>query len=277
MIVGYAKGNFDILRQKDLQILDQQIQLSKEEGTEVFGLGIYDSDLCENLGLSTPFKSIEDRMKIMQQIRGIDFVFPVHSLDNEQIETQVKKAYEAYEENLKLAKKTNKAKKYKIGYAPGTYDLFHAGHLENLLIAASQCDKLVVGVKANELVMEHKKRVPIIDAEERMEILRHFKVVDDVYKYYTRNPNIANEYIKSKYGESAVVFVGSDLEADFSKVNGLKIVYTHRDPELMKTRSTTAYRKLYLEKSKERKYTGNVRQHAGYVKSREENTEELEH
>ena len=277
MIVGYAKGNFDILRQKDLQILDQQIQLSKEEGTEVFGLGIYDSNLCENLGLSTPLKSIEDRMKIMQQIRGIDFVFPVHSLDNEQIEAQVKKAYEAYEENLKLAKKTNKAKKYKIGYAPGTYDLFHAGHLENLLIAASQCDKLVVGVKANELVMEHKKRVPIIDAEERMEILRHFKVVDDVYKYYTRNPNIANEYIKSKYGESAVVFVGSDLEADFSKVNGLKIVYTHRDPELMKTRSTTAYRKLYLEKSKERKYTGNVRQHAGYVNSREENTEELEH
>ena len=276
MLIGYAKGSFDILRQKDLQSLDEQIQLSKEDGANVFGLGIYDSNLCENLGLSTPLKSLDDRMKIMKQIRGIDFVFPVYSLDDELIEAQVESAYRAYEKEIEEKTKENEEKKYEIGYAPGTYDLFHAGHLENLLIAASQCKKLVVGVKANELVMEHKKRVPIIDAEERMEILRHFKFVDDVYKYYTRNPNLANEYIKNKYGQDAVVFVGSDLEADFSKVKGLKVVYTHRDPELMKTRSTTAYRKIYLGKHEKERYTGNLKKQTGYLDRKEEKTEELE-
>ena len=59
-------------------------------------------------------------------------------------------------------------------YAPGTYDLFHAGHLENLLEASQKSKRLIVGVKADELVYEHKGRKPMMTAEERMEILRHF-------------------------------------------------------------------------------------------------------
>jgi len=148
-------------------------------------------------------------------------------------------------------------KKYKVGYAPGTYDLFHLGHLENILEAAKQSEFLIVGVKDDELVMSHKNKYPIISAEERMEILRHFKVVNDVYRYYVRDLHMANAWIESKYGSGAdAIFLGSDLEKDFAHIKDINIVFTERPPELMKTRSSTALRTLYLSHEKGREYTG---------------------
>lgn len=260
-MIGYICGVYDILRAKDLQKLDQQIQLSKKDGVECFAIGIYDNNLCENLGLGIPLKSLEDRMKIIEQIRGVDFVFPVSSLEKGILKNNIKDKYNLYkcQQKNQATKAIKKDKKYEIGYAPGTYDLFHAGHLENILIAAKQCKKLIIGVKSDELVQSHKNRKPIIPAEERMEILRHFKFTYGVYPYYVRDLNIANDWIKSKYGKpTEAIFLGSDLQKDFSDIEGLNIIYTHRDPELMKKRSTTAYRKLYLG-NKKQKYSGNIK------------------
>lgn len=134
-MITYTYGSYDILRAKDLEELDKQIQVSRQEGSSSFGLGIFDENLCQVLGLNTPIKSLEDRMKIMQQIRGIDFVFPVQTLDKKILEDQAKKAYMSYLEVLKK-RKSKVSKEFSLGYAPGTYDLFHAGHLENLMIAA---------------------------------------------------------------------------------------------------------------------------------------------
>lgn len=120
---------------------------------------------------------------------------------------------------------------------------FMHGHLENLLIASENSEKLIVGVKSDELVQAHKKKTPVLSAEERMEILRHFKFVDDAYIYYTRDLHIARDWIESKYGKLDAVFFGSDLKADFKGCNDINIVYTDRPPELLSTRSTTAYRK----------------------------------
>ena len=144
----------------------------------------------------------------------------------------------------------------------GTYDLFHAGHLENLLIASSQSKKLIVGVKADKLVQEHKHKNPMISQKERVEILRHFKFVDDAYVYFTRDLNIANDYIKSKYGKDVdAVFLGSDLKNDFKDIKNINIVYTERDEKLMEERSSTGYAKKYkklsLSNQTDKKYTGN--------------------
>lgn len=282
-MLGYSCGVFDVLRAEDLQSLDMQIQLGKEEGMDCFGLGIYEKSLCENLGLDTPLKDIEDRMKIMQQIIGVDFVFKVPSLDENIIEQKAKEAYKEYQK-LKKEQKAEDVnnKKYEIGYAPGTYDLFHAGHLENLTIASRECKKLIVGVKSDELVQQHKNRTPVISAEERMEILRHFKFVYNVYKYHTRDLHIANDWIKARYGKAAdAIFLGSDLKKDFSDSADLNIVYTPRDPKLMETRSTTAYRKLHLSRNKQENYTGNIEKQLEKHKEAQmqegKHEEELEH
>ena len=199
-------------------------------------------EICQKLGLNTPLKSLEDRMEIMSWIRGVDFVFPVTSLSKEiQIPT-IQEYYDKFIEKKKAETKTEN-KQYNISYAPGTYDLFHAGHLENLLIAAKNSKKLIVGVKSDELVQKQKHKTPFINESERMEILRHFKFVDDVYLFYTRNLYSVRDWIENKYGNLNAVFVGSDLEKDYKDIEGINMVFTSRPPENMAVRSTTALSK----------------------------------
>lgn len=273
-MIACFRGAYDVLRAKDLEELDKEIQLAKDKGAECVGLAIYDDNLCEALGLGKPLKNVEERMKIMEQIIGIDFVFKISTLQKDIVEESAKKAYRMYDYYKKLenGKSKVKNKKFKLGYAPGTYDLFHAGHLENLLLAAKDCEKLIVGVKSDELVREHKNRDPVISADERMEILRHFKFVDGVYKYYVRDPHVALDYIKDRYKEKVeAIYLGSDLKKDFSYVEDVNIVYTPRDDKKMKERSTTKYRLLYLSNEKNKKYKGDVKQNIKKNKEVDEN------
>lgn len=259
MEIAYRMGAYDILRADDLQILDKEIQISKGNNPEcVFALGLYDDNLCQVLGMSKPIKSIEDRLKIMEQVRGVDFTFSVPSTDPKIWEARIREAYAEYLKKKEEAKRKEVvAKKYKVAYAPGTYDLFHLGHLENILEAASQTEFLIVGVKDDELVKSQKNKEPIISADERMEILRYLKPVNDVYRYYIRDPHVANEWIKSKYGTYVdAVFVGSDLKKDFESIDDINIVFTERPPELMKVRSSSALRTLYLGNVEEKRYIG---------------------
>ncbi len=76
-------------------------------------------------------------------------------------------------------------KKYKIGYTQGVYDMFHIGHLNLLNHAKEYCEYLVVGVNSDELVREYKKKEPVIHENERAEIVRNIKAVDEVMITHT--------------------------------------------------------------------------------------------
>jgi glycerol-3-phosphate cytidylyltransferase len=115
----------------------------------------------------------------------------------------------------------------RIGYAPGAFDLFHIGHLNLLRRARSQCDFLVAGVVADEVLITQKGVNPIIPLAERLEIVRSVRFVDAAY------PAMTNKKLEIWRGQLDVMFKGDDwrgtakgdrVERDFAAV-GVHVVY----------------------------------------------------
>src|SRR5699024_6462454 len=69
----------------------------------------------------------------------------------------------------------------RIGYAAGAFDLFHVGHLNLLRRGSQQCDVLIAGVVSDEMLREVKRIEPVIPTEERAEIVRNLRFVDQVH------------------------------------------------------------------------------------------------
>ncbi len=114
-----------------------------------------------------------------------------------------------------------------IGYAAGVFDLFHIGHLNLLKNAKGLCDKLIVGVTTDDLVLYKGKR-SFIPFEDRIEIVRNIKYVDAAIPQY----DMDKLTMCKKLGAS-VLFVGDDwfgtekwknYEKEFNEA-GIRIVY----------------------------------------------------
>ena len=73
-------------------------------------------------------------------------------------------------------------KKYKLGYVPGVFDLFHVGHLNLINRARERSEYLMAGVLSDELVMHFKGKRPYIPFEERFAVVAAIKGVDEVVK-----------------------------------------------------------------------------------------------
>ena len=115
-----------------------------------------------------------------------------------------------------------------IGYTTGVFDLFHIGHLNILRRAKEQCDYLIVGVSTDELVEQYKHKRPVISFEERCEIVKAIRYVDEVVPQFDRDKFAAWERLQFNR-----MFVGDDWKgsAIFTQLqerlrpHGVEIVY----------------------------------------------------
>lgn len=57
--------------------------------------------------------------------------------------------------------------------------MFHIGHLNLIKRAKERCDYLIVGVNSDALVEQYKHKVPVINEDDRAEIVRNLKPVDE--------------------------------------------------------------------------------------------------
>lgn len=114
-----------------------------------------------------------------------------------------------------------------IGYTAGVYDLFHIGHLNLLKNARGMCDKLIVGVTTDDLVL-YKGKHAMIPYEDRLEIVRSIKYVDAVVPQGDMDKLSMCKKLGASY-----LFVGDDwygtekwknYEIEFEAA-GVKIVY----------------------------------------------------
>lgn len=100
-------------------------------------------------------------------------------------------------------------KKYKKGYTQGVFDMFHIGHLNLINNAKNQCEQLVVGVNADDLVHKYKNKFPVVTEEERRIIVENMKAVDQavVAKTLDKVAQLKN------IGYDAI-FIGDDWKGD---------------------------------------------------------------
>lgn len=136
-------------------------------------------------------------------------------------------------------------KKYHVGYIAGVFDLYHVGHLNMFRRAKEQCDYLIVGVVTDEGVRKYKKTEPFVPFEERIELVRSCRYVDeaveiplnyggtrDAYRLYhfdcqfsgsdyVENPDwLAEKAYLEKHGAEMVFFPYTERTSS-TKIKGL--------------------------------------------------------
>ena len=158
----------------------------------------------------------------------------------EQLENLGMTDYSIYDANIGYERKTKERsvhscndaapKKYHVGYISGVFDLFHVGHLNMFKRAKEQCDYLIVGVVTDEGVRKNKKVEPFVPFEERIEMVRSCRYVDEAVEIPIRFHDTKEAY---KLYHFDCQFSGSDYmdspvwisNQEFLRQNGSDMVF----------------------------------------------------
>ena len=92
-----------------------------------------------------------------------------------------------------------------IVFTPGTWDMFHVGHLNLIKSAKALGDILIVGVKTDELVYQDKGHHPLMSFADRVAVLECCKYVDLVVPEY----KIDRDHLLEKV-DADILAVGDD-------------------------------------------------------------------
>ena len=100
-----------------------------------------------------------------------------------------------------------------IVYVDGVFDMIHSGHINFLKKSKEFGDILIVGVVTDEDAASYKRK-PIIPYENRVEILKELKIVDDVIEA----PLIITKRFIEENFIDIVVHGDDDEQVEFFKV-----------------------------------------------------------
>lgn len=177
-------------------------------GKEIHGVQIQSPAILEKMqpGECKVLVCIKDFLPVMEQLESLRV--DDYSIFNPGKSYVVPRA--PMVANAEVSLKQEK-KKYHIGYVAGVFDLFHIGHLNLLRRAKEQCDYLIVGVVSDRQVREGKKVEPFVPFEERLEMVRVCRYVDEAHEIPFEHPDTNMAW---KLYHFDVQFSGSDYEYD---------------------------------------------------------------
>ena len=115
----------------------------------------------------------------------------------------------------------------------GTFDVFHIGHLRILERARLFGNYLVVGISTDQMNFDKKQRYPVYTQNERREIIRSLRCVDEVF--FEESLQLKRSYIE-KFSADVLV-MGDDWSGKFDEFRDIcRVEYLPRTPSI----STTA-------------------------------------
>ncbi len=140
-----------------------------------------------------------------------------------------------------------------IVYTVGTFDLLHVGHLALLEYCKTLGDTFVVGVASDKVVNSYKLNVPIVPLNQRIEMLKALRCVDDVQAYNEL------EYVSAcKELDVDIFVIGEDwgdkphniAVEEYLKSKGKKIIQVSYNPQT----SSTKIKQNIVDQSHKGKY-----------------------
>ncbi|MDR0751053.1 MAG: adenylyltransferase/cytidyltransferase family protein [Christensenellaceae bacterium] len=194
-------GAFDILNKETITQLQE---LKKHTFNLVVGI-LQDSlvignnainTITDRLRLATAIAYVDNAITIENASIGIAFdsYYLMRDIENLELDpnlttTLKKKTPCVFENNVQsfVSEPVQLAytKKYNIGFAPGTFDIFHVGHLNIIEKAVSMSNQLIVGVKEpDELSISLGKEPPILSYDDRSTVVAAIKGVTSVIPLY---------------------------------------------------------------------------------------------
>ena len=137
-----------------------------------------------------------------------------------------------------------------VGITASTFDLLHAGHIQMLREAKTQCDYLICALQIDPSVDRANKNKPIQSIVERYIQLSAVKYVDEIIPYATEKDledvlqtyNIDIRIIGEEYKQKT--FTGRAICSQ----RGIEIYYNKRDHRF----SSTALRNLISQSENEK-------------------------
>ena len=179
----------------------------KAWGQEIHGVTVQSPDLLKSFqpGECKVLVCIKQFLPVMEQLE--DMGMEDYSIFDPG------KSYVLPKVPLQEGKETamESSKPYRVGYVAGVFDLFHIGHLNILRRAKEQCDYLIVGVVSDRQVREGKKVEPFVPFEERLEMVKSCRYVDEAHEIPFEHPDTDMAWKLYRFD---VQFSGSDYEHD---------------------------------------------------------------
>lgn len=176
-------------------------------GSKLEGIEIFPPEILRDLSVGTykVIVCIKNFVPVMRQLKELGV-----------------RDFSIYDDSLSYARKpvvkteviqmdNAEPKKYHVGYIAGVFDLFHVGHLNLFKRAKELCDYLIVGVVSDENVMKHKKTMPYVLFEDRIEMVRACRYVDEAVAIPSEYADTDEAYRRYQFD---VQFSGSDYEND---------------------------------------------------------------